>query len=74
MCLAVPGIVKSISGREAEVEIGGVSYKSNIWLTPDVKVGDYVLLHTGYTISVLDKEEALETLRLLKEISEIEDR
>ena len=74
MCLAVPGLVKSISDHEAEVEIGGITYKTNTWLTPDVKVGDYVLLHTGYAISVLDKEEALETLKLLKEISEIEDR
>ena len=73
MCLAIPALVKSIDGQEADVEIGGVSYKTNIWLTPDVKVGDYVLLHTGYAIGVLDEEEALETIRLLKEISEIEN-
>ncbi len=71
MCLAVPGLVKSISDHEAEVEIGGVSYRASIWLTPDVKVGDYVLLHTGYAISVIDKEEALETLKLLREIAAI---
>ncbi len=71
MCLAVPGLVKSISGHEAEVEIGGITYRASVWLTPEVKVGDYVLLHTGYAISVIDKEEALETLKLLREIAAI---
>jgi hydrogenase expression/formation protein HypC len=39
-------------------------------LTPEVKVGDYVLLHTGYAISVVDEEEARETLRMFREIAE----
>ena len=73
MCLAVPAQVKSIHDHEAEVEIGGTSYRASIWLTPEVKVGDYVLLHTGYSISVIDEEEAQETLRLLREISDIEN-
>ena len=71
MCLAVPAQVKSIHDHEAEVEIGGTSYRASIWLTPEVKVGDYVLLHTGYAISVIDEEEAQETLRMLKEIEEL---
>ena len=74
MCLAVPAQVKSIHDHEAEVEIGGTSYRASIWLTPDVKVGDYVLLHTGYAINVIDEEEAQETLRMLREISDIETR
>jgi len=69
MCLAVPVLIKSIDGREAEAEIGGVSRRVSLWLTPEAKVGDYVLLHTGYAISVLDQEEAEETLRLLEEIA-----
>ena len=68
MCLAVPALVKSVQGNEAEVEIGGVSYRASVWLTPEAKVGDYVLLHTGYALSVIDKEEALETLKLLREL------
>ena len=72
MCLAVPAQVKSIHDHEAEVEIGGTSYRASIWLTPEVKIGDYVLLHTGYAISVIDEEEAQETLRLLREISDME--
>jgi len=72
MCLAVPARVKSIHDHEAEVEIGGTSYRASIFLTSEVKVGDYVLLHTGYAISVIDEEEAQETLRLLREISDME--
>lgn len=70
MCLAIPALVKSINGFQAEVEIGGISRRVSIQLTPDVKVGEYVLLHTGYAINVIDAEEAEETLKLLREISE----
>jgi len=69
MCLAVPVLIKSIDGREAEAEIGGVSRRVSLWLTPEARVGDYVLVHTGYAINVLDQEEAEETLRLLEEIA-----
>ena len=68
MCLAIPALVKSIDGLQAEVEVGGVSRKVSIWLTPEVKVGDYVLLHTGYAINVIDEAEAAETLELLQEL------
>lgn len=71
MCLAIPAQVKSINDHEAEVEIGGTSYKASLWLTPEARVGDYVLLHTGYAISVIDQEEAEETLRLLQEMEVI---
>ena len=70
MCLAIPALVKSISGYQAEVDIGGISRQVSIQLTPDVKVGDYVLLHTGYAINAIDPEEAEETLKLLRELSE----
>ena len=68
MCLAIPALVKSIDGHQAEVDMGGVSRRVSIWLTPEVKVGDYVLLHTGYAINIIDKSEAEETLRLLREL------
>ena len=70
MCLAIPALVKSIKGFMAEVDIDGVSRDVSIQLTPEVKVGDYVLLHTGYAINVIDPAEAEETLKLLKQISE----
>ena len=71
MCLAIPAQVKSINGQQAVVEIGGVTRRASIQLTPEAKVGDYVLLHTGYAINVIDPAEAEETLKLLREISEV---
>jgi len=71
MCLAIPALVKSISGYQAEVDIGGITRQISTQLTPEVKVGDYVLLHTGYAINVIDQAEAEETLELLKELSEV---
>ena len=73
MCLAIPALIKSISGKEADVEIGGISRRASLWLTPEAKVGDYVLLHTGYAISIIDPEEARETLELLEEIAALAD-
>lgn len=70
MCLAIPAKVQSIDGFEADVEIGGVSRTISIMLTPDARVGDYVYVHTGYAISVVDEADALETLRLLRELAE----
>jgi len=73
MCLAIPALVKSVEGTDAEVEIGGVSRRASIVLTPEARVGDYVLLHTGYAINVIDEEEAQETLKLFEEIARAED-
>ena len=70
MCLAIPALVKSIDGQLAEVEVGEVGRKVSISLTPEVKVGDYVLLHTGYAINIIDEAEAKETLKLLEEIAD----
>ena len=69
MCLAIPAQVTSIEGTNAEAEIGGISRRISIRLTPDVKVGDYVLIHTGYAIHVIDETEAAETLKLLEEMA-----
>ena len=69
MCLAIPALIKLIEDKEAEVEVGGITRRISLWLTPEAKVGDYVLLHTGYAINILDQEQAEETLRLLREIA-----
>jgi hydrogenase expression/formation protein HypC len=73
MCLAVPVKVVSIEGNEAEVEIGGVKRRVSIMLTPEAKVGDYVLLHTGYAINVIDEAEAQETLKILEEMASLDE-
>jgi hydrogenase expression/formation protein HypC len=70
MCLAIPAKIQSIDGIEAKVEIGGVGRSISIMLTPEARVGDYVYVHTGYAISVVDEAEALESLRLLQELAE----
>ncbi len=69
MCLAIPALIKLIEDKEADVEIGGITRRVSLWLTPEAKVGDYVLVHTGYAINIVDQEEAEETLRLLEEIA-----
>jgi hydrogenase expression/formation protein HypC len=69
MCLAIPALIKSIEDKEAEAEIGGIIRRISLWLTPEAKVGDYVLIHAGYAINILDQEEAEETLKLFEEIA-----
>ena len=54
---------------EAEVDIGGISRRISLRLTPEARVGDYALLHTGYAINIIDREQAEETLKLLEEIA-----
>ncbi len=73
MCLAIPVKIVSIEGDEAETEIAGVRRRVSIALTPEAKVGDYVLLHTGYAIGVVDEAEAEETLKLLEQISRLSE-
>jgi hydrogenase expression/formation protein HypC len=70
MCLAIPALIKSINGQQAVADIEGVTREISIQLTPEAKVGDYVLLHTGYAISIIDAAEAGETLKLLREMAE----
>ncbi|MEM3536567.1 MAG: HypC/HybG/HupF family hydrogenase formation chaperone [Candidatus Bathyarchaeia archaeon] len=70
MCLAIPAKVVSVEADKAKVDFGeGVLREVNVALV-NVKVGDYVLVHAGYAIQVLDEKEALETLRLWSEILE----
>jgi len=77
MCLAVPGKVIEISGddpllRAARVSFSGVVKSISLACTPEAKVGDYVLVHVGIAISVVDPQEAAETFRYLKEMGELE--
>jgi hydrogenase expression/formation protein HypC len=69
MCLAIPAKIISIQDKEAVIEIGGIRREASLWLTPEAMVGDYVLLHTGYAIAVLDEDEARETLELIEAVA-----
>jgi hydrogenase expression/formation protein HypC len=72
MCLAIPAKVLSIKKNIASVDFGeGVLREVNVTLV-DVKVGDYVLVHAGYAIQVLDEKEAQETLQLWSQIIQAE--
>ena len=70
MCLAIPAKIITIDGAQAKVDVGGVQRTISLMLTPEAQVNDYVYVHTGFSISVVDEEEALESLRLLQELAE----
>jgi hydrogenase expression/formation protein HypC len=72
MCLAIPGKVLSIDGSVQPtmgvVSFGGIEKRVCLEWTPDVQVGEYVIVHVGFAISKMDEKEALETLKLIEEI------
>ena len=72
ICVAIPALLTSKDGCEAVAEVGGQPRPVNVSLTPEVNVGDYVLLSNGYATEVINDEEALEILELLEEINRIE--
>ncbi len=72
MCLAVPAQILSIDGVMAEVEFGNVRRTISLQLLPQAQVGDYVLVHTGFAISIVDPEEAKITLELLRQMGDLD--
>jgi hydrogenase expression/formation protein HypC len=73
MCLAIPGQIQSITGddeltRQGRVAFGGIIKLVNLAFAPEAVVGDYVLVHAGFAIAVVDAEAACETLALLAEL------
>ena len=72
MCLSIPSKVISINGNKAIVSVGDTEYEASIELVEDIRVDDYVLLHTGFAIQKISEEDAQETLKLLGELCEID--
>ena len=70
MCLALPMRVIAIDGALATIAAEGLQQRASLQLVPEVRVGDFVLVHAGYAISVIDEAEAHETLELLRELGE----
>ncbi len=70
MCIAVPAQVLSISGQEAELNLQGNVLSVCISLVPQVKPGDYVLVHAGFAIHIIQEQDARETLSYLKELED----
>jgi hydrogenase expression/formation protein HypC len=77
MCLAVPGKIVEITEVDglqmARVDFGGVFREACLDYVPEARVGDYCVIHVGFAISLLSEKDALETLDLLKQISNLED-
>jgi hydrogenase expression/formation protein HypC len=78
MCLAVPGKVISIDRSNPDLNMAKVDFSGIIkeicvqWL-PEVKAGDYILAHVGMALNILDEDEALETISLIRELGEFEE-
>jgi len=76
MCLAIPGLVEEIFHKEgltmAKINFAGMRRSACLEYVPGVKTGDYVLVHVGFAISVLDQEEAQRSLDLLKKTGEVD--
>ncbi len=74
MCLAIPAQVKTIEDNSlAIVDILGVTREVALDLTPQAQVGDFVLVHAGFAIEVVNEEDAQQTLDLIKQIPELAD-
>jgi hydrogenase expression/formation protein HypC len=76
MCLAIPGKVVSISGddplsRMGRVDFGGIVKEVSLAYVPEVKVGDYVIVHVGFALSKVDEDEAQKIFEYLKEMDEL---
>ncbi|MEW6685371.1 MAG: HypC/HybG/HupF family hydrogenase formation chaperone [Candidatus Edwardsbacteria bacterium] len=67
MCLAIPGQIESIHRQIAKINIRGLKREVNLMLVPEAKVGNYVLIHAGFAIQILDEKEAEETIQLLEQ-------
>ncbi len=68
MCLAIPGRLEEIQDRNGIVDFGGVRRTVDLSLLEKCKVGDYVIVHAGFAIQILDEKDALETLDLLRQL------
>ena len=73
MCLALPMRITALDGARATIAVEGLEQECSVMLVPDAAVGDYVLVHAGFAISVIDAAEAQETYDLLREIGAFED-
>lgn len=73
MCLAIPTQIIAVDDQHmATVALGGVERRISLVMAPEAQVGDYVLVHTGYAISVLDPDEAQASLEVFAELAEIQ--
>ncbi len=78
MCLAVPGKIVSIEGddpilRSGRVDFSGIIKQVNLAYVPEAKVGDYVLVHVGFAINIIDEIEANQVFEYLREMGDLDE-
>lgn len=78
MCLAIPGKLLSIDGhddldRSGKVSFGGVIKEVSLAYVPEAKIGDYLIVHVGFALSIVDEKEATQVFEYLKRMDELAD-
>jgi hydrogenase expression/formation protein HypC len=78
MCLAIPGKIESITGddplvRMGKINFGGVLKEASLAYVPEAKPGDYVIVHVGFALSVVDEAEAHKVFEYLKQMDELDE-
>jgi len=77
MCLGIPGKITEIYEKDSlkmgKLDFGGVFKEVCLAYVPEAKVGDYALIHVGFAISLMDEDEAIETLKLIKEVADFSE-
>ena len=80
MCLAVPGKIESITGsnsdvinKKGKVNFGGILKEVSLAYVPEARVGDYVIVHVGFALSLVDQQEAMKVFEYLKQMGELEE-
>lgn len=78
MCLAIPGKIESISGddplvRMGKINFGGVLKEASLAYVPGAKVGDYVIVHVGFALSIVDEAEAHQVFEYLRQMDELDE-
>ncbi|MCX7975437.1 MAG: HypC/HybG/HupF family hydrogenase formation chaperone [Bellilinea sp.] len=77
MCLGIPGkiveVYQQAGLRMAKIDFGGVLREACVETLPEAKVGDYAIIHAGFALNLLDEQEALETLQLLREAGALDE-
>jgi hydrogenase expression/formation protein HypC len=77
MCLGIPGkiveLYQQAGLRMAKIDFGGVLREACVETLPEAKVGDYAIIHAGFALNLLDEQEALETLQLLREAGALDE-
>lgn len=71
MCLAIPGQVVDVRDGAATIDMMGVRRDISLSLTPSARIGDWVLMHAGFAIEVIDAKQAEETIQIVRELDEL---